>query len=127
MTIQHPKIEIFDTRDELDGVAVERISSMLNGQNGQSCTLFMSGGSTPGPIYDRLSEVDLNWRNIYVAPADERWVDETDLGSNARTIKETLAKNCAGGVNFISMKSNHLTPTDGALSIEMNYKQLSRP
>lgn len=127
MTIQHPKIEIFDTRDELDGVAVERISSMLNGQNGQSCTLFMSGGSTPGPIYDRLSEVDLNWRNIYVAPADERWVDETDLGSNARTIKETLAKNCAGGVNFISMKSNHLTPTDGALSIEMNYQQLPRP
>ena len=37
----------------------------------------------PGPVYDRLSEVDLNWRNIYVAPADERWVDEQDKGSNA--------------------------------------------
>ena len=130
MTIQHPKIEVFDTREQLDGVAVDRISKMLDGQSkngGRACTLFMSGGSTPGPVYDRLSEVDLNWRNIYVAPADERWVDERDQGSNARTIKQTLKKNRAGHVNFIPMKSEHSSPDAGALSIEMNYQQLPRP
>ena len=124
MSIQHPKIEIFDTRDQLDGVAVDRISKMLGGQ---TCSLFMSGGSTPGPVYDRLSEIDLNWRNIYVAPADDRWVDEQDKGSNARTIKETLVKNHARDVNFMPMKSKHQTPDEGALSIEMNYQQLPRP
>ncbi|EJW20413.1 hypothetical protein IMCC14465_18380 [alpha proteobacterium IMCC14465] len=124
MTIQHPKIEVFDTRDQLNGVAVDRLSKMLGGQ---SCTLFMSGGSTPGPVYDRLSEVNLDWQNIYVAPADERWVNETDQGSNARIIKETLVKNRAGHVNFIPMKSGHATPNDGALSVEMNYQQLPRP
>ena len=113
-------MEIFDTRDQLDGFAVNRISKMLGGQ---TCSLFMSGGSTPGPVYDRLSEIDLNWRNIYVAPADERWVDEQDKGSNARTIKETLVKNHARDVNFMPMKSKHQTPDEGALSIEMNYQQ----
>ena len=83
------------------------------------------GGSTPGPVYERLSEVDLNWDNVYAAPADERWVDEQDKGSNARTIKETLVK-LRTDVNFMPMKSKHQTPDEGVLSIEMNYQQMPK-
>ena len=39
MSIQHPRLN-FDTRDQLDGFAVNRISKMLGGQ---TCSLFMSG------------------------------------------------------------------------------------
>ena len=123
MSIQHPKIEIFDTRDQLDGFAVNRISKMLGGQ---TCSLFMSGGSTPGPVYERLSEVDLNWDNVYALQRMKDG-DEQDKGSNARTIKETLVKNHATDVNFMPMKSKHQTPDEGALSIEMNYQQMPHP
>lgn len=122
--IPYPEIEVFDSREQLNEIAAARISSMI-GAGG--CTLFLSGGTTPGPIYDRLSEADLDWEKVYVAPADERWVDDSEAGSNARTIKQTLVKNNAKNVNFVAMKSEHATPHDGELTVEMAYQQLPRP
>ena len=34
------------------------------------------GGTTPGPIFDTLSGVDLDWANVAVLLNDERWVPE---------------------------------------------------
>ncbi len=50
------------------------------------------GGTTPGPIFDTLSGVDLDWANVSVFLNDERWVDETSPRSNTRLLRERLLR-----------------------------------
>jgi 6-phosphogluconolactonase len=48
------------------------------------------GGTTPGPIFDVLSGVDLGWENVAVFLNDERWVAEDSPRSNTRLLRERL-------------------------------------
>lgn len=58
------------------------------------------GGSTPGPIFDTLSEVALDWDRVDVLPSDERWVPETSDRSNARLIRQRLLRNRAAAATL---------------------------
>lgn len=59
------------------------------------------GGTTPGPIFEILSAVDLDWDRVRVMLSDERWVDETDAQSNARLLKQTLFTGHAAKAKFL--------------------------
>ena len=54
-------------------------------------TLSVPGGTTPGPIFDTLSGVDLDWANVAVVLNDERWVPESSDRSNTRLTRSTGA------------------------------------
>ncbi|MEY4696761.1 MAG: 6-phosphogluconolactonase, partial [Pseudomonadota bacterium] len=45
-------------------------------------SLCVPGGTTPGPIFDTLSGVDIDWSAVSVFLNDERWVDESSPRSN---------------------------------------------
>ena len=53
-------------------------------------TLCVPGGTTPGPVFDTLSGVDLDWANVAVVLNDERWVAEDSPRSNTRLLRERL-------------------------------------
>jgi 6-phosphogluconolactonase/glucosamine-6-phosphate isomerase/deaminase len=38
------------------------------------------GGTTPGPVFDVLSEQKLDWDRVFVVLNDERWVPEDSPG-----------------------------------------------
>lgn len=61
------------------------------------------GGTTPGPIFDDLCAVDLDWSRVDVVPTDERWVPEDHPRSNARLIKERLLVNRAAKARFLPL------------------------
>jgi 6-phosphogluconolactonase len=48
----------------------------------QSCTIALSGGSTPQPLYAALAHTDLPWERIHIFWGDERYVAPTDPDSN---------------------------------------------
>lgn len=53
--------------------------------------LALSGGSTPGPVYERLAlQAGLSWERVRVYFADERCVPPDDPASNYRLARETL-------------------------------------
>ena len=70
-----------------------------------SATLAVSGGSTPKPLFERLSDYPLDWPRITITQVDERWVDESQEDSNAWLIRHHLLRNAAAGANFVSMKT----------------------
>lgn len=86
-----------------------------------TASLFCSGGSTPGPIYQALSAVDLDWKNVTVGLADERWVNETDEASNARLVRETLLQDKAGDARFLPMKTNGQSPFGEEKALDKIY------
>lgn len=61
------------------------------------------GGTTPGPVFDDLCAVDIDWSRVDVVPTDERWVPEGSPRSNARLIKERLLVNRAAKARFLPL------------------------
>ena len=88
--------------------AVTRIESALRDAldaRGRA-VLMLSGGSSPRPVHEALSEVDLDWERVHVGLVDDR-VDRA--GSNADFVRETLLKNRASAATFHPMKEGGYT------------------
>ena len=84
-------------------------------------TIFCSGGSTPGPIYETLSASELDWENVTVGLADERWVDEGHDASNAALVRRTLLQNKAEAATFLPMKTASDTAFGAEAELERSY------
>jgi len=63
-------------------------------------TLAVPGGTTPGPVFDLLAAVPLDWSRVTVLPTDERQVSEDSDRSNARLIRERLLTGPASSAGF---------------------------
>ena len=66
-------------------------------------TLSVPGGTTPGPIFDTLSGVELDWPNVAVVLNDERWVPESWDRSNTRLVRERLLRGRAGQARLVPL------------------------
>ncbi len=64
--------------------------------------LALSGGSTPRPLYERLSQTDLPWSKVSATAVDDRVTDDP-AGSNAVMIRNTLMQGPADGLNFTEL------------------------
>ncbi|MFN3938223.1 MAG: 6-phosphogluconolactonase [Gemmobacter sp.] len=77
-------------------------------------TLCLPGGSTPGPLYDILSGVDIDWPNVTVLLNDDRWVAETDARSNAGLVRRRLLRGAAVGARLVPIVDPAATPEEAA-------------
>jgi 6-phosphogluconolactonase len=59
---------------------VERVRTAINQR--QSCSIALSGGSTPQPLYAALALADLPWDRIHIFWGDERYVPASHPDSN---------------------------------------------
>lgn len=63
-------------------------------------TFAVPGGTTPGPLFDALAKVPLDWGRVHVLLTDERWVPQSDPASNAALIRQRLLKGPAAAAHF---------------------------
>lgn len=70
---------------------------------GDNVTLAVPGGTTPGPIFDTLCAVDLDWSRVRVMLTDERWVPETSERSNTRLLRQRLLIDKAAAATLIPL------------------------
>jgi 6-phosphogluconolactonase len=75
-------------------------------------TFCVPGGTTPGPIFDTLSGVDLDWANVAVMLNDERWVGEDSPRSNTRLLRERLLRGRASGATLVPLHADAPQPED---------------
>jgi 6-phosphogluconolactonase len=92
----------------------QRIASELGETlraDGQA-TLSVPGGTTPGPVFDTLSGVDLAWNKVSVVLNDERWVPEGHPRSNTTLLRQRLLVGRASDATLIPLRANTPTPED---------------
>ena len=70
---------------------------------GGRATLCVPGGTTPGPIFDILSGLDLDWANVSVLLNDERWVPEDSPRSNTAMLKSRLLQGRAAAAHLVPL------------------------
>lgn len=75
-------------------------------------TFCVPGGTTPGPVFDTLSGVDLDWASVAVILNDERWVPEDDLRSNTRLLRSHLLKDRAATARLVPLYDPASQPED---------------
>jgi 6-phosphogluconolactonase len=84
----------YDSIDEMaDAVAGDVgfiVESALDARG--SALLALPGGKTPLPVYERLAEAKLPWKQVTIIPTDERLVPLDSPLSNIRAIAGTFLK-----------------------------------
>lgn len=86
-------------------------------------SLVVSGGRTPQRLFEQLRSEKLDWANVWVTLADERWVDTSDATSNERLVREHLLGGSAANARFVGLKNPAPTPEAGA---DWAWRALSR-
>ncbi len=89
-------------------------------------TLLVSGGSTPKPLYQALSQSPLSWKNIQVAMVDERWVEVNHPASNEKFIRENLLVDKAYNANFQTMKTQNNYAIEAVDALNQQYQFLNQ-
>lgn len=66
-----------------------------------SVSFCVPGGTTPGPVFDTLSGIGIDWDRVTVFLNDERWVPESHVRSNARLVRQRLLAGRAAAAHFL--------------------------
>ena len=102
----------YNNREDLVSKVAQILASDLSAsiQERKNIIFSVPGGSTPGPIFDKLCEFDLDWKRVSIILNDERWVPESSERSNTKLLRERLLIKKAALATYISMYSGELTP-----------------
>ena len=108
---------IFETYPDREMMMLS-LADKIAGQLGEflrrdgHATLSVPGGTTPGPIFDTLSGVDLDWANVAVVLNDERWVPEDSDRSNTRLVRQRLIRGRAAQARLVPLYAPAHAPED---------------
>lgn len=102
-------LEILPSKDALIErslqLVLEKMAAAVNDRG--ICTIALSGGSTPKPLYEAIATQELPWEKIHVFWGDERYVPSTHADSN-----EGMARSAWLNKVPIPESNIHPMPTD---------------
>lgn len=102
----------YPDRDLLMASVADAVASDLTAalRQNERVSLSVPGGTSPGPVFDLLSGVALDWARVTVFANDERWVGPDSGRSNARMIRDRLLRNRAQAADFVPFYGNAPEP-----------------
>ncbi len=117
----------FDNKAALQSAAASWIADALKDAIARrgSAVFMGSGGTTPGPIYETLSEADLDWASVQIGLCDERWVDVDHPASNGAMMARTLLQNKAAAADYTPMKTAGTDPFRAVEQVNELYMDAS--
>jgi 6-phosphogluconolactonase len=115
---------IFTDAEDQAAAAADRIAGAIRERGGD---LVLTGGSTPGPVYDLLSKRTLPWDRVQITLSDERWVPPDHVDSNERLARERLLQGPAAAARFIPLKTTDPTPEAAVEAVAAAIAAMPRP
>jgi len=90
-------------------------------------SMAVSGGSTPKPLFEELSLLNLDWSKVDLTLVDDRWVDADHKDSNELLVRTHFIKNKAERVNFLPLKNDEQTAKQGISLSEEGLQSFTMP
>lgn len=120
------KLIIYPDRDLLEIGLADRLVSTLSGalKARAQVTLAVAGGTTPGPVFDLLSQADLDWSRVTVLASDERFVPPGHARSNAALIAGRLLCGKARAARHLIWVQQDATPEEAAVRLSAQIAPL---
>jgi 6-phosphogluconolactonase len=109
-------IQWFENNAELAPALAAAVAADLRAvlATAPSASLAVSGGRSPVPVFEALREADIDWSRVVVTLVDERWVPESDSGSNAALVKAHLLQGRAAAARFLPLYTTGAASAQGA-------------
>lgn len=115
-------METFPDRETLADAGAEILAHALATPGPRR--IVVTGGGTPGPVYDRLAARDLDWSRVTLTLTDERWVDTTSPLSNEKLVRERLLTGRAAEARLVPLKGDGASPEADAEAADMALRPL---
>jgi 6-phosphogluconolactonase len=80
---------------------MQHMQECMGGSN--TCTIAVSGGRSPIPLFHRLSGNGLDWSRVQVRLVDERYVPPDHRDSNERLVRTHLLVDKAANAQFLGL------------------------
>ncbi|QSX35153.1 6-phosphogluconolactonase [Shewanella avicenniae] len=122
--IKEAVFKSFDNTEALEQQLADRIAAGLQeaiDKRGEA-SLVVSGGKTPTGLFNKLSHKPIDWSEVFITLADERWVDADHQDSNENTVRSVLLQNRAANAKFRGLKNMFATAAAG---VDMTTEQLA--
>lgn len=105
-------IEVYPDRELMMLSVADRLASELGGflRAQERVSFAVPGGTTPGPVFDVLADVDLDWSRVDILLTDERWLDEDAPRSNTRLVRKRLLRGRAAAANLVPLHADTESP-----------------
>jgi 6-phosphogluconolactonase len=124
-----PLLRSFRNVDDLHAVLAADIGERLTdgvARHGRA-SLVLSGGTTPGALYDVLSRREAPWKGVAVTLSDERWTDPRSERSNENLVRARLLVANAAAARFVPLKTTHARAKDGEAAADAAIAAMPRP
>ena len=98
-------IETYASADELADAASVALADALStaiAVRGRA-SLVATGGRSPGPVFDRLAAMPMDWPRLTITLSDERCVDADHLDANQNAVRERLLQGEAAAARFLPL------------------------
>ncbi|MCL1142515.1 6-phosphogluconolactonase [Shewanella gaetbuli] len=127
--IKESVFKSFETPANLESTLADKIATQLQDaiDSRGKASLIVSGGSTPLKLFQLLSKKPIEWAEVYITLADERWVESDEKDSNERLVREHLLQNRAASAKFRGLKNMFATPEAGAAMSGESLANFPRP
>ncbi len=119
----------FNRADDLHAALAGEIAARLTTgvvQRG-SASLVVSGGTTPGALYDVLATRDTLWADVAVTLSDERWTDPNSERSNEHLARTRLLVGKAAAARLVPMKTPQARARDAEAEVGAAIAAMKRP
>jgi len=120
------KFVVYPSRETLIAALADQVADELAAAiaaNGRA-SLSVPGGTTPGPMFDRLNQRALNWSMVSVLLNDERWVPENSPRSNTALLRARLLQNQAAVARLIPLYADFDRPEDALAVLSAGIEQV---
>src|SRR3569832_329727 len=109
-------------------LADEIVARLMDGAARRGgASLVVSGGTTPGELFDVLAGRDAPWSNVDVTLADERWVDPASEASNEHLARTRLLVERAAAATLVRLKTKDMHARDAEARINAAIAAMERP
>lgn len=123
------RLRRFETFEALTAALAIEIAEALSAavRDRGRASFVASGGTTPGPLYDRLSALDAPWSKVDVTVSDERWTEPGAEGSNDHMLHQRLLINRAAQATFVGLRTDHETADAAEDACGHKLRAMARP
>lgn len=116
-------------REEIVRQLVDDISSSLQEDilKSGAASLLVSGGSTPVPMFELLSQQDIEWDKVFISLVDERWVPNDHQDQNGSMVLSNLIQNKAKSAHFVPLVHDSENEVKNLAMARVAVTELPRP
>jgi len=119
----------FPNADDMVRALSDEIVSRVTGSVSSRgvASLAVSGGTTPGVLFDALSVRNAPWEKVSVTLSDERWIAPDQDGSNEKLVRTRLLRNAASDAKLVPLKTPDTSPAAAEAKVDASIAAMPRP